>query len=320
MKNGRILLNFKILLFLLILCLLLGASSINPEIANQKQNSSKFNIVSDYPLPFDGLFLEYELKVRSNYSSFWLPLDFSIYFSDNSSIPEIYQLQGYTNLMKIQASTVLTSNSYFENATFYINSDNRTMVLNENLIEGIIVEQYLILLYNGEPNVVNYNPFWINPLNLSINQKISVFSFNFSITNSFTQNYDDLGNKKIWVANFKDSLYNEIQNVTSIYDLVASYDTHTGILLQGSLNGTFNYSNETLSNYEMDFVLTNNTNAFGVFPINPLSISSNSNTGPIPGFITNLKPNFVFFTIFFSLPVVITLINFARIRKIDGGV
>jgi hypothetical protein len=319
-KNGRLLFNFKIIFFLLILCLLLGTISINPEIVYKKQNPSKFKIVSGYPLPFNGLFLEYELRVRSNYSSFWLPLDFRIYFSDNSSIPEYYQLQGYTNLMKIQASTVLTSNSYFENATFYINSFNRNMVLNENLIEGIIVEQYLILLYNGNPNVVNYNPFWINPSNLSINQKISIFSFNFSITNSFTQNYDDLGDKKIWVANFKDNLYNEIQNVTSIYDLVASYDTHTGILLQGSLNGTFNNNNESISNYQMDFVLTNNTNAFEVFPVDPLSISTNSNTGPIPGFITNLKPNFIFFAIFFSLPVMITLINFARIRKIDGGV
>jgi hypothetical protein len=319
-KNGILLSNFKILFFLLILCLLLGASSINPEIVNEKQNSRKFNTVSDYLLPFDGLFLEYELRVRANYSSFWLPLDFRLYFSDNSSIPEIYQLQGYKNLMKIQASTVLTSNSYFENATFYINSINRTMILNENLVEGIIVKQYLILLYNGEPNVVNYNPFWINPSNYTINQKIPIFSFNFSITNSFTQNYGDLGNKKIWVANFKDSLYNEIQNVTSIYDLVASYDTHTGILLQGSLNGTFNYSNETISNYEMDFVLTNNTNAFEVFPVDPLSISTSTNTEPIPGFITAPKPNFVLFTIFFSLPVVITLINFARIRKIDGGV
>ncbi|OLS25591.1 MAG: hypothetical protein HeimC3_13390 [Candidatus Heimdallarchaeota archaeon LC_3] len=243
---------------------------------------------------------------------FFLPIVFEIKFRGL-----INEIENFDFALDIKAKLRAEGVPIQENATFYVNSTSREMVIDNSKTEGVIIQDFLVLIYNDETGVVNFNPFWIFPLNLALNLTYPIYSFNFTITNDFTTNFEgNIGIKSTWVTKLRENFYNSIQNTSASHDFSALYDQHTGLLLQGFLKSDYVFNNGEIKNYSMNFSL-NATNAFERFPPDPFHNSSETNF--LPPIITNLKPNVILLVISFSLPIIIAVIKFSRIRKIDGG-
>ena len=273
-----------------------------------------------YPLPFSGLYINYSvnlvtyIQVGQQQIPLTIPINLNLKFS-NQSIPLQFSNLGYDYEMKFSSSLKLGTSSFSENATLYVNKLNRKMALDVTKIEGIYISRFLDLIYNSSPNAINYVPFWVFPDEIKLHESYPVYSFNFTITNELTYDIEGFGNKNVWVAKMEENnLYVASSNTNVSHDFSVIYDQYTGVLLIGSLSSRFDFNNGTIREYSMDFNL-NSTNAFSVFPPEPLSNSTDSGLQ-----ITLPKANTLLLFLSFTLPLILLAVSLFRIKKIKGGV
>lgn len=273
--------------------------------------NSKTNLSSSYPLPYNGLIMNYMLTATiSSYSLGQILTYLTINFPDNSSIPAVYNSK-YNYTMKLNFRIFIAT--YSENFTFYVNKASRQMVLDPNKTQSVLLANYISLIYNDSSSALNYVPFWVVPYNLSVGSQYPIYSFNFTIDSIFTANfYHSLGIRKAFSARVNNFIVNSASQANLTNNLTTIYDYQTGILLDGYISSQINWYNNTVQKYELSFWL-NSTNAFSMFP-NLQNTTTSLNLLQLP------PTNYAILFIGIGIPIIAAIINFLRIRRIDGGI
>ena len=271
---------------------------------------SKMNVLTPYPLPFNGMVMNYLLLTSVPEYGIQIPANLTISFFNNSPLPTNYK-NNYDYAMKLIFRILVVSTS--DNFTFYINKNSRQMTLDSNKTQSIYLANYISLIYNDSSAAVNYVPFWIVPYNLTIGSQYPIYSFNFTIVSNFATDFHDfLGIRRVLEARVNNFIVNPVAQANLTNNLSALYDYQTGILLKGYISSQINWYNGTTKKYTLDFSLIG-TNAFSMFP-GSLNSTNSLNVLQLP------PTNYIILFIAVGLPILVTVVSFLRIRRIDGGV
>ncbi len=200
-----------------------------------------------------------------------------------------------------------------ENATFFENSTNRLMQINNT--EGQYIEWliYHVAAYNSTENALNWDPFWIIPQD--VNQTYPIYSFNFNLTQRTYLTPSDLPlfatSRPVLIFNGQQQVFGSYENISNTFGLI--YDNETGILLKGNLDSVIIGTNAT-NHYSANFDLTK-TNIF------PTKSSNTSGSNPIDNVIPKQlqKPNYLLLFFIIALPILITISRLFRLKEVSGG-
>jgi len=267
---------------------------------------------SSYPIPFNDLFLEYNLKIKINQ----LPLpivNFSVVYSDIADNFSNNITLNFDYLISItsKSKTLIDVGINAENASFFENSSSRNFFLNSS--EGQFIDRILTLTYDPGVNASNWTPFWILPDKIDINKSFYYPIYNFQMELIFisTLNTEDFPLFKeehiIWIFQITQSENRSDMFLEHYITLI--YDSTSGILIKGLLNTNLTQNN-IKNSYLLDFELIA-TNGFSVFPT--INQNSTSNDFMLP------PPNYLFLLVIILSPIGVLILFLTRIRDIKGG-
>ena len=274
--------------------------------------SDKSEDITSHPIPFNGFFLEYNLKFKINQ----LPLpivNFSVLYSNFNNEFTTPSGLNYDFLIKIisKSKTLIDVGINAENASFFENSTTRDFFLNSS--EGLFIDRILTLTYDPGENASNWTPFWILPDNIVNNESFTYPIYNFQMELAFTSNLDvgefPLFNENHIVWIFQITQTENRSNKFLEHDISLIYDSISGLLIKGLLNTNLT-ENNIKNTYLLDFELIA-TNAYSV--IYPINQNSTSNVFTLP------SPNYLLFIILFASPIGILIVIMSRFRDLKGG-
>ena len=297
---------FTVINLLLLINIISSSLSLSPVSPFSTTASSQRTI------PFDNLYLKYNLKAKRDNSAIY-SVDLYVNYTkilDNSS-------SGFDYQQKLVFKSILLAflGETQENATFFENSSTRLIYLNST--EGSYVNWliYYVFAYNSTEGALNWEPFWIVPS--QVNNSYPIYSFNFNLTKTETISHDDLNvfqsTRIVLVFNGQQVVISGNDTFLNTFGLI--YDNNTGILVKGVLDSTVVGLNTT-KNYYANFELAE-TNAFQVTEINSTTTTNNKLPIVIPAQLN--KPNYLFLLIIMVFPIIITCTRLMRLKEIKGG-
>ncbi|MHA2363013.1 MAG: hypothetical protein ACXAC7_03580 [Candidatus Hodarchaeales archaeon] len=295
--------NFFVILFIVIVLFTQGFTRIFQSSSmlelNQENNS--------HPIPFDGFYLQYNLKAKINQTP--IPVvNFTVYYQNYPQI--LPNSSDYDSLVQItiKSSTLLFLGITQENATFFENSTTRKFYLNST--EGSIIAWLLNLIYDSSNSSKNWTPFWIynNQIELQNSFTYPIYSYEMNFTSQVSlspQEYSLFNNThKVLVF---DTIQEENRSGSILqHEISLVYDNHSGFLIKGLLITNLIESNSYRA-YLMDFELVK-TNGFSVFPAD-----TNTNEFILPPL------SYILLFIVIISPLGVIIVKFIRRRDINGG-
>jgi hypothetical protein len=268
---------------------------------------SNFHITRE-EIPFPGLILEYSILVtfKEENSSISIPIP------ANMTISYHDYLNNTVINSTLSLSSVLLSLYYNGTEMGEVWENITTRKLQEIFFNQSSLLALFYQFYQNGSVQTSYTPFWIFQRNWTLGERFGAYNYNLTITKITTVGLSKFGNRISVMATVNRSIPGLQDNATLIYD------GKTGLLIKGEIlnyNALF-YDPPRYYTTRLELVRTTY-----VFPIlNNSTTVTSEETIPLPTeFIDISRSTNVYIILVIVVPVVIVILNFVRLRRIQGG-
>ncbi|MFW9998210.1 MAG: hypothetical protein ACFFD4_39580 [Candidatus Odinarchaeota archaeon] len=303
--------KYQITRALILVIILYAGFFLTLQCSSQGIGSSKTDD-EEITIPYPGLVLEYSVLVtfREENSAILVPVpaNLTICYHD------------YLNETIINSTLSLSSfllSIYFngtENGEIWENVTTR-------MVEEIILDQTVLLaiFYDTYHNksAENFTPFWVFQRNWTIGEFFGAYNFNLEIKNIDTVTLQNYGTRTGIIAIVNRTVtINDTQYIQDNATLM--YDLETGLLIKSEIlnwNALY-YDPPRIYTTRIELVRTNYEK---LKSINSSTVPGNKTQIPLPPLFSVSRTSVAYVLLSIFIPAGIAVINFSRIKRIQGG-